>query len=307
MIKQAFEQKIKSLQKEIVSALLEIDPDAELLEDNWERAGGGGGFSNVISGGKYIEKGGVNISIVHGVLPEEMQKRLNAVSADFYASGISLVIHPYNPFAPTVHFNIRYFELYEDGQKKDAWFGGGMDLTPYYFFQEDAVHFHKTIKSTCDAHDEEFYKNFKEKCDHYFYNSHRDEHRGIGGIFYDYLKADGDKTIEDYLSYTTDVGDTFLQAYLPVLKRRKDIPFEKNHKEWQEIRRGRYVEFNLIHDRGTLFGLRTNGRTESILMSLPPTVRWEYCHNPLPDSEEEKLIKALKPQNWAEIKDDISN
>jgi len=294
MIRERFENKIRTLQKEIVAALQKADPTVSLLEDKWERPGGGGGFSNVLSEGRFIEKGGVNISIVHGVLPEEMKKRLNAVSSDFYASGISLVIHPKNPFAPTVHFNIRYFELFNGSEMVDYWFGGGMDMTPYYIFEEDARHFHNTLKVACDAHDEKFYPQYKERCDDYFFNAHRNEHRGIGGIFYDYLKEDA----EARLSFTSDVGDSFLKAYLPIFEKRKDLPFTEEEKKWQEIRRGRYVEFNLIHDRGTLFGLRTNGRTESILMSLPPTVRWEYDHHPEEGSEESKLLSALKPRDW---------
>jgi coproporphyrinogen III oxidase len=296
MIKKRFEQKIRSFQKEIVKGFLNEDPTLKLQEDQWDRPGGGGGFSNILRDGKYIEKGGVNISIVSGTLPDEMKERLKAVSATFYASGISLVIHPKNPFAPTVHFNIRYFELYKKDELVDSWFGGGMDMTPYYIFEEDARHFHSVLKACCDRHNPEFYPTFKKRCDEYFFNAHRDEHRGIGGIFYDYMKDDREAS----LSFTSDVGDAFLEAYLPILKKRKDHEYTADHKLWQEIRRGRYVEFNLIHDRGTLFGLKTNGRTESILMSLPPTVRWEYNHHPEKGSDEEKLLLALKPQNWAD-------
>lgn len=298
MIRDRFETKIRELQYQIVKSFQSIDPDLNLLEDVWDRPGGGGGISNVMTDGNYIEKGGVNISIVHGELPKEMQDRLNAVSANFYASGISLVIHPSNPFAPTVHFNIRYFELFKEGRMVDSWFGGGMDMTPYYPFPEDAVHFHKTIKNTCDSFDKNYYPEYKKHCDEYFYNSHRAEHRGIGGIFFDYLKASEKVSIEHLYNFTTAVGDAFIPAYLPVIDKRKDLPFEDQHKEWQEIRRGRYVEFNLIHDRGTLFGLRTNGRTESILMSLPPTVRWQYDHHPTPGSPEAGLLEVLKPKDW---------
>ena len=298
MIKERFETKIKNLQTEIVNALQLVDPEVNLLVDKWDRPGGGGGISNVLSSGRFIEKGGVNISIVHGELPAEMKERLNAVSATFYASGISLVIHPLNPFAPTVHFNIRYFELYEQNKMVDSWFGGGMDLTPYYIFEEDAIHFHKTLKSACDSFDPKFYPTHKQKCDAYFFNAHRNEHRGIGGIFFDYLKKGDDSTIEERYDFTTSIGDSFLPAYLPILERRKEKDYQENHKEWQEIRRGRYVEFNLIHDRGTLFGLKTNGRIESILMSLPPTVRWNYNHHPVKGSDEWKLLQALKPRDW---------
>lgn len=300
MIKEQFEKKIRQLQSQIVNALIHIDPEVDVLKDEWDRPGGGGGYSNILTDGKYIEKAGVNISIVHGILPEEMKKRLKAKSASFYASGISLVIHPCNPFAPTVHFNIRYFELYEGKEKVDSWFGGGMDMTPYYVFEDDCRHFHATLKTCCDRFDRTYYKTYKSKCDDYFYNSHRKEHRGIGGIFFDYLKEDKDKSTKDNFNFTEGVGQSFLEAYLPILEKRKDIAYTAFNKEWQEIRRGRYVEFNLIHDRGTLFGLRTNGRTESILMSLPPAVRWKYNHHPEEGSKEAELIKALKPRDWAE-------
>lgn len=302
MIKERFEKKIKSLQKEIVTALQNEDPTVELKIDKWARDGGGGGISNVLSKGKYIEKGGVNISIVHGDLPEEMQNRLDAISAEFYASGISLVIHPFNPFAPTVHFNIRYFELYKEREKVDAWFGGGMDLTPYYAYDEDAVHFHKTLQSACNQHDLNYYPDFKKRCDDYFYNAHRNEHRGIGGIFYDYLKASEEKSIEELLAFSSDIGDAFILAYIPILSKRKATGYKLKNKEWQEIRRGRYVEFNLVHDRGTLFGLKTKGRIESILMSLPPTVRWVYDHHPEEGSREAQLLEAIKPKDWLSLK-----
>ncbi len=299
-IKERFEAHIRKLQEEIVATLQQLDPGVETLKDEWRRPGGGGGYSNILSNGKYIEKGGVNISIVEGLLPDEMKKRLNAVSATFYASGISLVIHPLNPFVPTVHFNIRYFELYEKEKKVDAWFGGGIDMTPYYLFEEDVIHFHRTLKGVCDQHDKTYYDKFKKRCDEYFFNAHRNEHRGIGGIFFDYLKETEDKLAEEHFDFTTQVGSTFLPAYLPIIRARKDHLYNSWNKEWQEIRRGRYVEFNLIHDRGTIFGLKTKGRTESILMSLPPTVRWQYDHRPEEGSKEARLLSALKPRNWIE-------
>lgn len=298
MIKEKFEENIKRIQNQIVSAFQLVDPGVKIIEDNWDRPGGGGGCSKILTKGKYIEKGGVNISIVNGVLPIEMQERLNAISASFYASGISLVIHPLNPFAPTVHFNIRYFELYKDSKLVDSWFGGGMDLTPFYPFVEDVIHFHTVLKNDCDRFDKTYYSDFKNQCDSYFYNAHRNEHRGIGGVFFDYLKPSKEKSIEHLFDFTISIGDSFIQAYLPIIEKRKDIIFNDSQREWQEIRRGRYVEFNLIHDRGTLFGLKTSGRTESILMSLPPRVRWEYNHHPEFGSEEEKLFEILKPKQW---------
>ena len=202
---------------------------------------------------------------------------------------------------PTVHANFRFFEMYDsEGNRSDCWFGGGADLTPYYLWPEDAVHFHRTLKETADRFHPDFYPRFKAECDQYFYNAHRQEARGIGGVFYDYLRPGKDnQSEEDWRNFNMAMGNSFLPAYLPIVERRKDEAYEERHKVWQEIRRGRYVEFNLIHDRGTLFGLRTKGRTESILMSLPPTVRWEYQHEPTPGSPESELLTWLKPRDWA--------
>ncbi|MGK0411857.1 MAG: coproporphyrinogen III oxidase, partial [Polaribacter sp.] len=219
---------------------------------------------------------------------------------NFFACGLSLVLHPINPFVPTVHANWRYFEMYDaEGNVVTQWFGGGQDLTPYYLFDEDATHFHTVCKAACDQCHLEFYPKFKKTCDEYFWNSHRNEARGIGGLFFDYLKETKDFTIEERYNFVTEVGDSFLESYVPIVEKRKDIPFTKEHKDWQEVRRGRYVEFNLVHDRGTLFGLKTNGRIESILMSLPPVVQWKYNHHPEENSEEARLLNILaNPKNW---------
>ena len=266
----------------------------------WERPEGGGGRTRVLEDGVVFEKGGVNISGVHGTLPKSMQTHLNVSEASFYACGLSLVLHPKNPMAPTVHANWRYFEMYDlDGNIVDQWFGGGLDLTPYYLFEEDAIHFHQTCKNACDRHDPKFYSEYKKKCDAYFWNAHRDEARGLGGLFFDYLKPTPKRSLREWYAFVTDVADNFLEAYLPILDRRKDLAYTKEQKKWQEIRRGRYVEFNLVHDKGTLFGLKTNGRIESILMSLPPKVQWHYDYQPEKDSPEAMLMEVImKPKNW---------
>lgn len=298
-MKDQFYSYICSLQDQITQALEALEPEVRFQEDLWERPEGGGGRTRVIEKGSVFEKGGVNISAVHGELPESMQAYFKVEDAQFFACGLSLVLHPKNPMAPTVHANWRYFELYDkEGQVADQWFGGGLDLTPYYLFEEDALHFHQVCKEACDRHDANFYPQYKKRCDDYFWNSHRNEARGIGGLFFDYLKK-GDKSMDQWYAFVTDVGSHFLEAYLPIITRRKDLPFETSHKDWQEIRRGRYVEFNLVHDKGTLFGLKTNGRIESILMSLPPKVQWVYDHNPASGSEEEKLLNVLRrPKDW---------
>ncbi len=299
-MKDTFYSYIQTLQDTITSTLEEIDGKATFKEDIWKRPEGGGGRTRVIENGAVFEKGGVNISGVHGALPKAMQSYFNVGDVDFFACGLSLVLHPKNPMVPTVHANWRYFEMYDkDGNIVDQWFGGGQDLTPYYLFDEDATHFHKICKTACDKHDSGFYKIYKKKCDEYFYNAHRGEGRGIGGLFFDYCKANEKMTIENWYDFVTEVGDSFLEAYVPIVERRKEMQYSDNHRNWQEIRRGRYVEFNLVHDKGTLFGLKTNGRIESILMSLPPHVQWRYDHNPKPESAEEKLVKVLKnPVEW---------
>ena len=299
-MKNKFVNYIENLQDSITSALEEIDGVAEFQEDLWKRPEGGGGRTRVIENGKVFEKGGVNISKVFGKLPKSLQENFKVNEAGFFACGLSLVLHPKNPFVPTVHANWRYFEMYDaEGNIVTQWFGGGQDLTPYYLFEEDAIHFHSVCKEACDKHHPEFYPKYKKQCDSYFWNTHRDEARGVGGLFFDYLKATDEFSMEDRYNFTTQIGNSFLNSYLPILERRKNIGYNQNHKDWQEVRRGRYVEFNLVHDKGTLFGLKTNGRIESILMSLPPTVQWKYNHHPVEGSEEHKLIKVLKaPKDW---------
>jgi coproporphyrinogen III oxidase len=281
------------LQVEIRSALERADGAGVFSIDRWERAGGGGGTACVMQNGSLFEKAGVNFSAVHGHLSEKLVQTMRVGTAQFYATGISLVLHPASPMVPTVHMNYRYFEQ-EDGT---SWFGGGSDLTPYYLFEEDAAHFHSTLKRACDAHDVGYYPRFKRWCDEYFYIRHRQEHRGIGGIFFDYLKGDPAKKF----AFVQSAGGAFLKSYLPIVDRRWDAPWGERERRWQLLRRGRYVEFNLVYDRGTLFGLETGGRVESILMSLPPEVRWEYAMQPEPGSREAKLVELLsQPREWTE-------
>ena len=299
-MKDQFYKHIENLQDSITSKIEEVDGLAKFKEDIWQRQEGGGGRTRVIENGAIFEKGGVNISAVHGELPEVLRKQFNADEGTFFACGLSLVLHPINPMIPTVHANWRYFEMYDTtGKMVTQWFGGGQDLTPYYLFDEDAIHFHTVCKNVCDSYSPDFYSTFKKNCDDYFWNAHREEARGVGGLFFDYLKATNSFTILDRYNFVTAVGASFLESYLPIVKKRKDIPFTISQKDWQEIRRGRYVEFNLVHDRGTLFGLKTNGRIESILMSLPPVVQWKYNNHPEKESEEERLIAVLtNPKEW---------
>lgn len=294
---------IYGLQNKICKAIEDADGKALFEEDEWQRSEGkgGGGLTKVIANGNVFEKGGVNTSVVYGRVTEVMKKQLGIDSAKWFAAGLSLVIHPVNPFVPTVHCNYRMFELYnEEDMLSDRWFGGGTDLTPYYLFDEDARHFHQTYKNVCDKFDACFYPEFKKNCDEYFVNKHRDnERRGIGGIFYDHKRAGEEKNSESWMNFGKACGEAFIPAYLSIVDKRKNSSYTEKHKHWQEIRRGRYVEFNLIHDRGTVFGLKTGGRTESILMSLPPTVRFEYNYQPEPGSEEDKLLQAcLSPREW---------
>jgi coproporphyrinogen III oxidase/REP element-mobilizing transposase RayT len=299
-LKEQFYNYIEKLQDQITSKLEVLDGKAIFKEDLWQREEGGGGRTRVIENGAIFEKGGVNISKVFGKLPEALRKQFGVEEGNFFACGLSLVLHPKNPFVPTEHANWRYFEMYnEKGEIVTQWFGGGQDLTPYYLFDEDATHFHTVCKSACDKHHKEFYPKFKKTCDEYFWNTHRNEARGIGGLFFDYLKETNQFTIQDRYNFVTEVGNSFLESYVPIVEKRNEIKFTKVHKDWQEVRRGRYVEFNLVHDKGTLFGLKTNGRIESILMSLPPIVQWKYNHHPAKKSEEERLLKVLEnPKEW---------
>jgi coproporphyrinogen III oxidase len=294
---------IHDLQNAICNKLEEADGKAKFIEDKWERSTdgtGGGGRTRVISSGNIFEKGGVNTSVVFGEVTEQMKKQLQLKGDKWFACGLSLVIHPFNPMVPTVHCNYRYFELYENEEVIDRWFGGGTDLTPYYLFEEDAKHFHQTYKNVCDQFDGNFYALFKKECDDYFVNTHRNnERRGIGGIFYDHQKPDGKHDAEFWMNFAKACGYGFIDAYIPIVEKRKNLPFTEQQKYWQEIRRGRYVEFNLVHDRGTIFGLKTNGRTESILMSLPPTVRFDYNYLPTKGSPEAALQEIfLHPRDW---------
>ncbi|MCH8558829.1 MAG: oxygen-dependent coproporphyrinogen oxidase [Balneolia bacterium] len=302
-MKERFTTYIYELQDQICAAVETTDGKARFQEDNWEREGGGGGRTRVITGGEVFEKGGVNCSVVHGELPELIRKRFGVNQGWFFAAGISLVLHPQSPMVPTVHANYRMFELYDEegGERKDAWFGGGADLTPYYLFDEDAVHFHQEHKTACDAISPALYPVFKKECDAYFHNAHREEARGVGGIFYDYKRDEaGDGSgLEKWFSLAQSCGNAFSGSYIPIVEKRKELSYTDEQRYWQEIRRGRYVEFNLVHDRGTLFGLKTNGRVESILMSLPPRVRWDYAFEPEPGTEEARLTEILRrPKNW---------
>ena len=285
----------EALQKRICRELQRIDPDATWIRDRWEREGGGGGLTRVLSGGAVFEKGGVNTSAVHGLLPERMADGMQVQIREFFATGISLVIHPKSPHVPTVHANFRYFALGEDLLRPvDAWFGGGADLTPYYPFLEDVQHFHGVWKKVCDRHEVADYDRFKHTCDEYFFLRHRTEARGVGGIFYDYMRDDP----EACFFFTRDAGRNFLDAYLPIVERRKDLPYGERQLEYQEIRRGRYAEFNLVLDRGTRFGIETGGRTESIFMSLPPRVQWRYDWRPEPGSPEDQARAFFQARDW---------
>jgi coproporphyrinogen III oxidase len=280
----------KELQDRITQAIEELDGE-RFREDVWTREEGGGVRTRVLEEGNVFEKAGVNFSSVHGNLPEQFASKIPLGSGtEFFASGVSLVFHPRSPMIPVVHANFRYLE------KGDAqWFGGGTDLTPCYPYAEDAAHFHKTIRSACDRHDLEFYPRFKKWCDEYFTLKHRGEMRGVGGIFFDYLQSDRDK----HFGFIRDVGDKFLDAYLPIATRHLTEPYDAHQRQYQLYRRGRYVEFNLLYDRGTIFGLETRGRTESILMSLPPLVRWVYAFKAEPGSREDKALEFYQPKDWA--------
>lgn len=300
-VKETWIAQINQLQHTICAALEAADGKAKFLEDRWERPEGGGGNTRVLSQGALLEKAGVNSSVVFGAVTEIMKNQLQLKGSNWFACGLSIVLHPVNPYVPTVHCNYRMFELYaENGALLDRWFGGGADLTPYYLFEADAIHFHQTYKTICDRYHPSFYPNFKKNCDDYFVNWHRQgERRGIGGIFFDQQRPDEKMDTTAWINFAADLGAAFTTSYLPIAERRKNSSFTGKEKQWQEIRRGRYVEFNLVHDRGTLFGLKTNGRIESILMSLPPTVRFEYDYHPVAGSPEDQLLQTcLQPRNW---------
>jgi len=283
----------KTLQAGICDSLEVADGLGKFASDIWDRPGGGGGITRVITNGRVIEKGGVNFSAVWGKAPVPVLKSLHmdpASELSFYATGVSIVIHPINPFMPIIHMNVRYFEM-TDGT---WWFGGGIDLTPHYVLKDDAQYFHKQLKTACDRHDAAFYPAFKKWADEYFYIRHRKETRGIGGIFFDYLKGTDGFTKESRFAFVKDVGLAFAPIYVHFMNKNADLPFHEEQKNWQSTRRGRYVEFNLVWDRGTKFGLDTDGRTESILMSLPPMATWAYMHQPAEGSEEAKTVALLK-------------
>lgn len=287
------------LQEDICNALEALDPDANTVSDEWDREEGGSGISRVISGGEVFEKGGVNFSHVYGdsMPASATAARPELVGRAFQAMGVSLVMHPLNPFVPTSHANFRMFIAEKEHEEPVWWFGGGYDLTPYYGFEEDCIHWHEQAKIACREFGEEYYPRFKRQCDDYFYLKHRDEPRGIGGLFFDDFNELGfDRSFE----FVKAMAASFLEAYVPIVKRRKDMQYSDKNKKFQEYRRGRYAEFNLVYDRGTLFGLQSGvGRIESILMSLPPVVRWIYDWQPEPGSEEEKLYtQFLKPRDW---------
>jgi coproporphyrinogen III oxidase len=285
------------LHERLVARLEAID-GARFKRDSWQREEGGGGLSCVLEEGKIFERAGVNFSHVAGAAlpPSATALRPQLAGRAFQATGVSVVLHPLNPFCPTVHLNVRYLLAEKPGEEGTRWFGGGMDLTPYYGFAEDAVHFHSTCRAALSPFGEEYYRRFKKGCDDYFFNRHRDEPRGIGGIFFDDFN---EVDLDFSFALIKSVGEHFLPAYMPILERRKAMPYGKRERDFQTYRRGRYVEFNLVYDRGTLFGLQSGGRAESILMSLPPVVRWRYDWKPEPGSEEEKLYREfLVARDW---------
>ncbi|MFT4678966.1 MAG: coproporphyrinogen III oxidase [Flavobacteriales bacterium] len=285
----------KSIQDSICRQLEVCDGKAKFEEDLWQHKAGGGGRTRVIQDGHVFEKGGVNFSAVEGVLPPVIADQLKLKSAVYFATGVSIVIHPSSPFVPIIHMNIRYFEL-EDGT---CWFGGGIDLTPIYVVDKEAMFFHRALKETCDKFQESYYADFKTKADDYFFIPHRNETRGVGGIFFDQLRPSDSISKQELWDFTCAVGNTFAPTYTEIVARNRDKAFNEEHTLWQEIRRGRYVEFNLVYDRGTKFGLETSGRIESILMSLPSRVGWHYNHLPKPQSQEaETLDKLAKGIDW---------
>ena len=285
------------LQNRIVAALEALDGKT-FRRDTWERPGGGGGISALVEEGNLFERGGVNFSHVMGggLPPSATAHRPELAGRNYEALGVSLVLHPRNPYAPTVHMNVRFFAAFDEGREPIWWFGGGMDLTPYYGFVEDAEHFHRACKQALDPFGAEYYPRFKKWCDEYFFLKHRQEPRGVGGIFFDDFNALPLAQAQDLWQ---SVGDHFLPAYMPLMERRRGMPYGERERDFQAYRRGRYVEFNLVYDRGTLFGLQSGGRTESILMSLPPIVRWRYDWHPEPGSREDGLLKEfINGRDW---------
>jgi len=280
----------EELQDRICIALTHLDGVAAFQEDRWSYAGGGGGKTRILQFGGVFEKAGVNFSAIEGRLPAHIARRMRVDDEPFFASGVSLVVHPLSPMTPIVHMNVRYFEQ----PSGKWWFGGGIDLTPCYPFLEDVLHFHRTLRTACDKHDASYYPRFKKWCDEYFVIRHRNETRGVGGIFFDHVCGNAE---EDF-AFVREVGDAFLPAYLPIVERRTPLAYGERERTFQLIRRARYVEFNLIYDRGTAFGLETQGRAESILMSMPPLAQWPYGWSPEQGSREAQLMEFLAPQDW---------
>jgi coproporphyrinogen III oxidase len=287
---EAFASALPALQAEVCAALEGLDGAARFSTDPWDRPGGGGGVARVLQEGPILEKAGVNVSDVHGPVPDALAAKLAGDGPSLVAAGLSIVVHPRSPLAPTAHANVRFV-----ARGSAAWFGGGADLTPHYLFEEDCAHFHRTLRDLCERHAPGRWPAWKREADRYFFLPHRGEHRGVGGIFFDDLPAD-----DTALALAVALPTAFLAAYLPVVARRAGAPWSEEERRWQEVRRGRYVEFNLVHDKGTLFGLATRGRIESVLMSLPPQVRWAYDHRPAPGSREAALLEVLRsPRDWA--------
>lgn len=299
MDKSIITEDFKKIQDYICAELETEDGQGIFREDLWKRPEGGGGRTRIFENGKIIEKGGVAFSAVEGPTPEKILKKLQLEQADFYATGVSIVLHPHSPLVPIIHMNIRYFEM-SNGVR---WFGGGIDLTPHYVDQADAVYFHKQVKETCDQFDPEYYPKFKKWADDYFFIKHRNETRGIGGIFFDRLSDRDDDKMLDIFNFVKSVGYLFPKIYRHFMEKNHMLPFGERQKKWQALRRGRYVEFNLVWDAGTKFGLDTNGRTESILMSMPPEANWEYMHQPEEGSSEWDTLNWLKKDiDWVNIK-----
>ncbi len=300
MTKEIITAYFQDLQDRICHAIKEADGTGIFQEDPWERPGGGGGRSRVLEEGTILEKGGVGFSAVWGELHEQTRRSMNLTEgAEFYATGVSIVMHPRSPKVPIIHMNVRYFEL----SNGDCWFGGGIDLTPIYVVEEDARWFHRQLKLVCDRQDPSYYSRFKTWADDYFFNTHRHETRGVGGIFFDYLKSDENRPIESLFGFVQAVGEAFVPIYVSLMLAHRGEEFTKKEKEWQLLRRGRYVEFNLVHDRGTRFGLETNGRTESILMSLPPLASWVYNRPPEAGTPEAETLAWLrKGVDWTSEK-----
>ena len=288
--KEHIAEEFRKIQDHICDELEKEDGLSVFHEDKWQRPEGGGGRTRIIKNGNIIEKGGVAFSAVEGPTPEKILKKLQLEKADFFATGVSIVIHPISPMVPIIHMNIRYFEM----SNGIYWFGGGIDLTPHYVDKEDAKHFHQELKTLCDEYNQDYYPKFKKWADDYFYIKHRNETRGIGGIFFDRLVADDTMPLEKLFDFVKSVGYLFPKIYRHYMAKNSKIPYTSEQQQWQGLRRGRYVEFNLVWDAGTKFGLDTNGRTESILMSMPPLANWEYSHSPAPGSPEEFTLKHLK-------------